>query len=42
MLQALGVILLLVGSSLAWLAAYVVVYGGAFGAASPRRRFAPA
>ncbi|HVA92340.1 MAG TPA: MFS transporter, partial [Chloroflexota bacterium] len=37
MAQAAGVVLLLHGTSLGWLVAYVIVYGGAFGAISPLR-----
>ncbi len=38
-LQAIGTLLLLVGGSwgIGWLVAYVIVYGGAYGAASPLR-----
>jgi MFS family permease len=35
--QGIGVLLLLHGASVAWLIAFVVVYGGAFGAISPLR-----
>jgi len=35
--QAIGVVLLLHGASVGWLIAYIIVYGGAFGAISPLR-----